>query len=94
MDSFLKSDIFFVVTTLVVVALGALIGWALVYIIHILSDVKKISHKVEQEGEKIVDDLSLLRENVKQETIRLSSFLSFFFPRKKQSQKKKITKDI
>ncbi|MEY4602364.1 MAG: hypothetical protein RL292_305, partial [Candidatus Parcubacteria bacterium] len=43
MDSLLKSDIFFFVTTVVVAGLGVLIATVLVYLVRILADVKKLS---------------------------------------------------
>ena len=93
MDSLLKSDIFFVVTTFVVLGLGVLIAVALVYLVRILSDVKKLSKKVRQEGESIVEDIEGLRENIKKNTIKLSDILSFGFFRSKSARKKKITND-
>ncbi len=93
MDSLLKSDIFFLVTTVVVIGLGVLIAVVLVYLVRILSDVKKLSKKVRQEGEHIVDDIEGLRENIKKNTIKLSDILSFGFFRKKSERKKKITND-
>lgn len=94
MDSLLKSDLFFFVTTTVVIILGILIAVALVYLVRILSDVKKLSKKVRQEGESIVDDIEGLRENIKKNTIKLSDILSFGFFRKKEvtsARKKKVT---
>lgn len=93
MDSLIKSDIFFFVTTVVVAGLGVLIAVALVYLVRILSDVKKLSQKVRQEGEHIVDDIEGLRENIKKNTMKLSDILSFGFFRKKSERKKKITND-
>jgi len=93
MDSLLKSDIFFFVTTVVVALLGILITIVLVYLVRILSDVKMLSKKVRQEGEHIVDDIEGLRENIKKNTIKLSDILSFGFFRKKSERKKKITND-
>lgn len=90
MESIFKSDIFFVVTTVVVLCIGLLLGWVLVYLIRILSDVKKISKKVGEEGERIVGDIGDLREHVKKNTIRLADILSFSFFRSKSRRKSKI----
>jgi hypothetical protein len=60
-----------------VVILGGLLGWVLISVIRILADVKKVSTKIKDEGTKIVDDVDLLRENIKQETINLSDIFSF-----------------
>lgn len=90
MDSLLKSDIFFIVTTVAVVVVGTLIAIVLVYLARILSDVKKLSVKIRQEGEHMVEDIEGLRENIKKNTIKLSDILSFGFSRKESTQKKKI----
>lgn len=92
MDSVLKSDVFFMVTTVVVVIVGALIAVVLVYLARILSDVKKLSRAVRTEGERVIEDIEGLRENIKKNTIKLSDILSFGFLRKKKSAiKKNIT---
>lgn len=88
MDSLLKSDLFFFVTTCVVILIGILISVVLIYLVRILSDVKKLSKKVRQEGENIVEDIEGLRENIKKNTIKLSDVLSFGFLRGKTVRKK------
>ena len=92
-NSLLRSDIFFIITSVVVVILGILFAVALVYLIRILSDVKKLSKAVRKEGENIVEDIEGLRENIKKNTIKLSDILSFGFFRKKSGRKNTITKD-
>lgn len=87
MDTILKADIFFIVTTVVVSIVGLLIALVLIYLIRILSDVKKLSRKVRQEGEALVEDIDDLRENIKRNTIKLSDILSFGFLRKKAVRK-------
>ncbi len=87
MDTILKADIFFIVTTVVVSIIGLLIALVLIYLIRILSDVKKLSRKVRQEGEALVEDIDDLRENIKRNTIKLSDILSFGFLRKKAVRK-------
>lgn len=87
MDTVFKADIFFVVTTIVVCVVGLLISLVLVYLIRILRDVKKLSQKVRQEGERIVLDIEDLHENIKKNTIKLSDILSFGFFKKKVGRK-------
>jgi hypothetical protein len=92
MDSLIKSDIFFVITTIMVVVIGFLVAMVLVYLLRILSDVRKLSQKIRAEGERVVEDIEGLRENIKKNTIKLSDILSFGFIRKKRSAiKKNIT---
>ncbi len=77
------------VTTVVVVVVGALIAVVLIYLARILSDVKKLSRAIRREGERVVEDIEGLRENIKKNTIKLSDILSFGFLRKKKSAIKK-----
>jgi len=91
MDSLIKSDIFFVITTFIVVVVGGLIALVLVYLVRILADVKKLSQKVREEGERMVLDIEGLRENIKKNTIKLSDILSFGLIRKNRRRKKNIT---
>ena len=65
MQGLLKSDIFFVVTTFVVFFVGAALVIALIYIIRILKDMKILSDKARDEGEKILDDVASFREDAK-----------------------------
>jgi F0F1-type ATP synthase membrane subunit a len=87
MESLIHADIFFFVTTILVVVLtGALIVVS-VYVVRILRDMKDISQKVKNESEKIVGDIDNLRDKIKEEGVGLRSlgkFFSFFTPRKKK----------
>ena len=75
MDTLIHADIFFFVTTIVVVAVGIILGIALVYLIRILGDVKKVSKKVKEGAEVLSDDLSDLRNNLKEDGGQLRGFL-------------------
>lgn len=65
MESILKSDIFFFVTTIVVAALGIALAIAIIYLIRILRDVKEISKEVKDETKQIVSDVSTFRNDIK-----------------------------
>lgn len=78
MSDFLKQDIFFFVTTVAVVVLTILLAVLIVYIIKISRDVKYISKRAKSEADLISQDLSELRENVKDKGAKLKYFVSFF----------------
>lgn len=61
----LKSDIFFVVTTVAVTVLSVAAVVAILYIILILRNVKNLSDTVRREGEALVGDAHAVREGVK-----------------------------
>ena len=78
MDTLIKADIFFFITTIVVILIAILIAAALVYVVRILRDVKHLSTKVKEEGDKIVDDVDDLRVDLKKEGTKLAGVLSVF----------------
>jgi len=78
MNEFLKQDIFFFVTTVAVVILTLLLGVLIIYIIKISRDIKYISHKAKDEADLISQDLSELRDNVRDKGAKLKYFMSFF----------------
>jgi nucleoside recognition membrane protein YjiH len=65
MDSLVKSDIFFFITSVVVIVIG--VGAVIVYfyVINILRDVKDVSKTVKDETKEMAEDISQLRTKVK-----------------------------
>jgi hypothetical protein len=78
MNEFYKMDVFFFVATIAVVILTLLLAALIVYIIKISRDIKYISQKAKSEADLISQDLSDLRENVKDKGVKMKYFLSFF----------------
>lgn len=89
MESLLKSDIFFFITSIVVIAIGIGIVVAFFYIIRILRDVKDVSKTVKQGTEEMAQDLSLLRTKVKSEgsLVGMTAFFRKLFARSKKGRK-------
>ena len=78
MDDFLKQDIFFFVTTIAVVLLTILFAILIIYIIKISRDIKHITRKAKNQADLISEDLSELRDNIKEKGAKLKYFMSFF----------------
>ncbi len=78
MNEFAKMDIFFVITSLAVVLLGILLAVLAVYLIKISRDVKYITQRAKSEADLISQDLSDLRQNVKDKGAKLKFFANFF----------------
>ena len=76
MSDFAKMDIFFVVTTFVVVAIAVLIALILFRIWRILGHVEAISRAVSQEGELLRVDIAEFRKEVGKEGFKLLGFVS------------------
>jgi hypothetical protein len=80
MQEFLKMDVFFVVTTFAVVLVSVGLVVVLIYVIRILKDMKILSTKAKDEGERILEDVSAFREETEKKGASLSKLFSFFFP--------------
>lgn len=88
MDDFAKMDIFFLVTTVAVVALAVLVGVLLFYILRTARDVSEVVHIVRKESERFAKGASSARrrirghgENAVQNVI---AFVQSFAPTKKR----------
>jgi hypothetical protein len=78
MDSLIHADVFFFVTTIVVVFVGIALTAVLIYLAKILSDVKKITAHVHDETVLFREDIAGLRSDVKREGFKIGRFASFF----------------
>lgn len=88
MESLIKSEVFFFITSIAVVILTILLGMAVVYIIRILRNVDDISKKAKDEADLIKEDVADLRQNIRDEGIKVKSFVSFFNKLKRPKNKK------
>jgi len=78
MDDFLKMDIFFVVATLLVLIVGALITIVLLQLIRILRTLERIAADVEGEAKVLIADMDDVRVKVRAEGFKLAHMLSLF----------------
>lgn len=91
METLLKADVFFFVTTVAVVCVSAAIVVIAVYLTRILKQVFKISEKAKSEADNIVADVRELRTAIREEGSKLKSIselLTRFAPRKKKAKAK------
>lgn len=77
METFLKADIFFVITAVSVVVLSVLVGVAVVYLIRILKNVRDISDTAKREADLLAGDIDDLRIGIKTKGSRLKSLFNF-----------------
>lgn len=91
MTEVMKSDVFFFVTTIAVVAVSVALVVAIIYVIRILRDAKELSAKAREEGTALLDDISEVREKVKSKSFGFIEILQSFFTSKKS--KRKINKN-
>lgn len=81
MNEILKANVFFFVTTVAIIVLSILIAVALVYVIHVVRNVSKISDKVREKSEDLAGDVDKLRAQVKEHGKSAGSILRFFLGR-------------
>lgn len=98
MESLLKADIFFFITTMAIVLLTIALVVILVYFIKILRDVRYMARKAKEETDEIVKDVDLFRAALKKRAreagATFNSFNKFFkfkkgLPRRQAGPKKK-----
>lgn len=96
METLIKADVFFFITSIFVVFLTVGFSIALIYIIPILKDMRHLSALAREKGDELADDLDDIRNAVKEEGMKARSildyFLSLFVKRQKSERKKKELK--
>jgi uncharacterized protein YoxC len=95
MDTLIHADIFFFVTTVVVIVVGIALTIALIYMAKVLSDVKDITKQVKEETILFREDIKGLRSDVQHEGFRAERFLMFIrnlFKKTNTRSKKEVKK--
>ena len=77
MNEFLQMNIFFLVTTIIVVAIGVLLALVLVRILKILGHFEHISGQFSAESELVRQDIAELRSNIREEGFKVKHFAQF-----------------
>ena len=78
MESLMKADIFFFVTTIGVIAVTVCLVYALYHLIRILRNVDEISEEVKHESHLVREDIQDLRSNIREEGMKVKHFTNFF----------------
>jgi hypothetical protein len=94
MNTLIHADIFFFVTTVVVIVVGITLTVALIYLAKVLNDVKEITKQVKEETILFREDIGELRGDIKHEGFRAERFWVFIrnLFRKTNTRSKKETK--
>ena len=78
MDSIIKSEIFFFITSIAVIVLSIGAAAVLVYAIRVLRDVDHVAKLVRDESDLIAKDVSQLRESAEKEGVKISRLARLF----------------
>jgi len=92
MESLIKADIFFFVTTIAIVCVSAVTIIVLIFVTRILKEVLKISEKAKSEADNIIADVRDLRSAIREEGTKLkfiSEILTQFVPKPKKARTRK-----
>ena len=77
MTEFLKMDIFFFVTTIVVIVLGVFTAYLMWRLERILKNIEHISEQAAKESDTIREDLAEMRSDIKRGKGKLRSMFGF-----------------
>lgn len=92
MESLIQADIFFFVTTIMVVLVGVAMAFVLVRLAGILKNVRDISDEAKEEAARIVADVAELRQELKEHGKKFSGVVGTvesFLPKTKKVAKSK-----
>ena len=78
MNDFLKMDIFFIVTTLVVIMLGIAFTLVLFRVWRILGHVEDISRDIRDESALLRNDVAQMRARIKSEGFKFAHLIGLF----------------
>ncbi len=78
MESLMKSDIFFFITSLVVIVLGVGGVFLTLQVYWLLKEIREIARHTRQASEWLLEDFDEMRDAIKEKGIRLRFFLNFF----------------
>jgi hypothetical protein len=78
-SSFIHADIFFYITTIAVVIFTVLLIILFFYIIKIARHLEKTASKIRKESERVIEDISFVRESIEDQGGRALSFAKFLF---------------
>jgi len=81
MNDFLKMDIFFIITTLVVLMLGIVVTLILFRVWRILGHVEDISRDISEESALLRSDVAQMRARIKTEGFKFAHIMSLFSSR-------------
>jgi di/tricarboxylate transporter len=94
MSDLAQADIFFFITSVVVIVFGVIIMVGSFYVLRILHSIRYIAKKIQQESDHVSEDIAELRGRIKEEGFRFGTIartLVSFFVKKATSRRNKKT---
>ncbi|MEI6490364.1 MAG: hypothetical protein WCO16_01220 [bacterium] len=93
MDKLVHADIFFFITTCAIVLLTIILAVAFVYGIFIAKNVHYVVKRIKEESDNISGDIAHARQKIKEQGMKMASYVAFFkslvsFGSEKKAKKK------
>lgn len=82
MNSIVKSDVFFFISSISVIVLTVLILALIIYFFRIARDLKSLVSKVKEEGEEIIKDVKITRLKFEEKGNKFADIIGNFFKKK------------
>ncbi len=76
METLIKADIFFFVSTFAVAIVAICAGIVTFYVVRILKDVKHVSEALSRESDKVAEDIDAIRSTIKEKSHMVGGLLS------------------
>ncbi|MES3006000.1 MAG: hypothetical protein V4664_03585 [Patescibacteria group bacterium] len=73
METLIHADIFFLITSIVVVFFAIVVLVALYYVIHILRSVRYVVDKIRSESDHVSEDIAQLRGQIKERGLKFGT---------------------
>jgi membrane protein implicated in regulation of membrane protease activity len=88
-EDILKSDIFFFITSVSIIAVTSLIIVVLIYVAEILHDIRHVSKNVRKGSDHLTESLMVVMEDFKKGGKRVAKKISSFIPKPKSKTRSK-----
>ncbi len=77
MDNLTLVDIFFIVTGIAVIIITILLAIGILYVIMFIRTIKRVAHTAQRATEIVSEDISELRDNIREKGVNLGSLTNF-----------------
>jgi hypothetical protein len=93
MESIVKSDFFFFITTLCVLLITAFLLVIFWNVLRMTKSLREIITRIKDETDGIADDIAMLRNDIKENNFGFKSLLSFFRGKNASTTKRSATSE-
>lgn len=78
-SSIIHADIFFYITSISVVVVTIMLIVLFYYVVRIVRNIEHTSEKIKEEGDNILEDISMIRESIEDQGSKFAGVLKFIF---------------